>query len=372
MREVGRVAEVYQDKALVRHECCIGLVQRGNFDCAFVWSENDQFYYDVNNTTGSGATETAFDPSSFTGTTTGTDVNDNTSTTTAHIVALGTLETTSGGDNILSGGLFPEPLDISTTQIPDDVITGRTIVVNSITANKISGDISEVFNLSKFVYPYHSVPALVADTFTEFVLPAPDIAITKYASLLGKIKYQASSNLDACLLVMEFQRKSAGTASGVSIGSIAGSGTTGQPYTHYVEVSGNHTKEIDVYGGIATSQTSPSFVASPSSVEFDGSTNRTRIIYGNPSPSTPTFTSGTLYYNEDRWLSSGTWLGDAAGAQRFPIPAIGTTAMQTLPLTQALAKSDSQEEYRIRVYSQSLSTGTLSLSAIDTQIILST
>jgi len=261
---------------------------------------------------------------------------------------------------------------INTDELAANSVNADKIQVNSITANKISGDISEVFNLSKFVYPYHAVPALVADTFTEFVVPAPDISITKYASLLGKIKYQASSNLDACLLVMEFQRKSAGTASGVSVGTIAGSGTTGQPYTHYVEVSGNHTKEIDVYGGIATAQTSPSFVASPSSVEFDGSTNRTRIIYGNPSPSTPTFTSGTLYYNEDRWLSSGTWLGDAAGAQRFPIPAIGTTALQTLPLTQALAKSDSQEEYRIRVYSQSLSTGTLSLSAIDTQIILST
>jgi len=339
----------------------------GDKNCAFVWSDNDQFYYDINQVVGGNPAFTAFDPSSFTGSTTGTD-----GTTNAHIVALGAVET-GAVDTIISGGLYPEPIDLITTQIPDDVITGRTIVVNSITANKISGDISEVFNLSKFVFPFHAVPASPQpDTFTEFVVPAPDIAITKYASLLGKIKYQASSNLDACLLVMEFQRKSAGTTSGVSIGAIVGSGTTGQPYTHYVEVSGNHTKEIDVYGGIATSQTSPSFVGSPSSVEFDGSNNRTRIIYGNPSPSTPTFTSGAIYYNEDRWLSSGTWLGDAAGAQRFPIPAIGTTSMQTLPLTQALAKSDSQEEYRIRVNALSLSTGTLSLSAIDTQIILST
>jgi len=392
----------------------------GDINCAFVWTEDDKWYYDTNdyisnatnliagvkyeiltvgttdftaigasaNTVGVTFTATAagtgtgtakrltwpeFNPNSFTGTVSGAHYKTGASTTTAKLVALGQLRLDEvNADTIVAGGLYADPMDITATEIPDNVITGRTIVVESITANKISGDISEVFNLSKFVYPYHSVPALVADTFTEFVVPAPDIAITKYASLLGKIKYQASSNLDACLLVMEFQRKSAGTASGVSIGSIAGSGTTGQPYTHYVEVSGNHTKEIDVYGGIATSQTSPSFVASPSSVEFDGSTNRTRIIYGNPSPSTPTFTSGTLYYNEDRWLSSGTWLGDAAGAQRFPIPAIGTTAMQTLPLTQALAKSDSQEEYRIRVYSQSLSTGTLSLSAIDTQIILST
>jgi hypothetical protein len=346
----------------------------GNFNCAFVWSENDQFYYDINNTSGSGATETAFDPSSFTGTTTGTDVNDGTSTTTAHIVALGTLETTSGGDNILSGGLFPEPLDISTTQIPDDVITGRTIVVNSITANKISGDISEVFNLGSYIYPQHTVSNGLSQISTacEFTIPAPDSDLKKYASLSGRIRISVTSTVNDCLLAVQFQRKSKGKTSGTSIGTLVGSGTIA-PYFHYLEVSGNKTTEVDTFGGLSTSQTSPTDTVRAATVEYKSSTDRTRIIYGNASSGTPTFTSGTVYYNPDRWLSSGTWLEDASGEQDFAIPAItSNTTDRTLTLNEALANSDAEEDYRMRVYTLEKTAGTLKITSLQAQIILNT
>ena len=346
---------------------------RGNFDCAFVWSENDQFYYDVNNTTGSGATETAFDPSSFTGTTTGTDVNDGSSTTTAHIVALGTLETTSGGDNILSGGLFPEPLDISTTQIPDDVITGRTIVVNSITANKISGDISEVFNLGAFIYPSHTVPEGITnkDVATTFTVPAPDSDLKKYASLVGRIKISTTTTVNTCILQTQFQRKSKGTTSGTDIGTLVGSGSIATNF-HYLEVSGNKTNLVDTFGGLSTSQTSPSITVKPAAVEYRSDTDRTRIIYGFTSTS-PAFTSGTIYYNADRWLSTSNWLEDASGTQDFIIPALTTNdRTRTLTLNQALANSDALEEYRMRVNTEDKSAGTVKIISIQSQIILNT
>ena len=345
----------------------------GNINCAFVWSENDQFYYDVNNTTGSGATETAFDPSSFTGTTTGTDVNDGTSTTTAHIVALGTLETTSGGDNILSGGLFPEPLDISTTQIPDDVITGRTIVVNSITANKISGDISEVFNLGAFIYPSHTVPEGLTnrDVATTFTVPAPDSDLKKYASLVGRIKISTTTTVNTCILQTQFQRKSKGTTSGTDIGTLVGSGSIASNF-HYLEVSGNKTNLVDTFGGLSTSQTSPSITVKPAAVEYRGDTDRTRIIYGYTSTS-PAFTSGTIYYNADRWLSTSNWLEDASGTQDFIIPALTTNdRSRTLTLNQALANSDALEEYRMRVNTEDKSAGTVKIISIQSQIILNT
>lgn len=345
----------------------------GNFDCAFVWSENDQFYYDVNNTSGSGATETAFDPSSFTGTTTGTDVNDGSSTTTAHIVALGTLETTSGGDNILSGGLFPEPLDISTTQIPDDVITGRTIVVNSITANKISGDISEVFNLGAFIYPSHTVPEGLTnrDVATTFTVPAPDSDLKKYASLVGRIKISTTTTVNTCILQTQFQRKSKGTTSGTDIGTLVGSGSIASNF-HYLEVSGNKTNLVDTFGGLSTSQTSPSITVKPAAVEYRGDTDRTRIIYGYTSTS-PAFTSGTIYYNADRWLSTSNWLEDASGTQDFIIPALTTNdRSRTLTLNQALANSDALEEYRMRVNTEDKSAGTVKIISIQSQIILNT
>jgi hypothetical protein len=341
---------------------------RGNFDCAFVWSENDQFYYDVNNTTGSGATETAFDPSSFTGTTTGTD-----STTNAHIVALGAIETGSV-DTIISGGLYAEPIDISTTQIPDDVITGRTIVVNSITANKISGDISEVFNLGSYIYPQHTVSNGLSQISTacEFTIPAPDSDLKKYASLSGRIRISVTSTVNDCLLAVQFQRKSKGETLGTSIGTLVGSGTIA-PYFHYLEVSGNKTSEVDTFGGLSTSQTSPTDTVRAATVEYKSSTDRTRIIYGNASSGTPTFASGTVYYNPDRWLSSGTWLEDASGEQDFAIPAItSNTTDRTLTLNEALANSDAEEDYRMRVYTLEKTAGTLKITSLQAQIILNT
>lgn len=238
-------------------------------------------------------------------------------------------------------------------------------------SEEIDGDVSEALSINVFKYPYHTVPASSPNTFAEFSIPAPENGVTKYASLSGKIKYIPSTSLDDCILVVEFQRKSKGATSGASLGNVVASGTTGVPYTHYLEISGNHTKEVDVYGGIAASQTSPSFITSAKSVEYLGSTDRTKIIYGGNSPSTPNFTSGEMFYNDDRWTSSGTWLGDAAGAQRYPIPDLGSvSATLTLPLNQALAKSDSEEDYRVRVYTLGVSTGSLNLSEIQSQVFL--
>ena len=161
----------------------------GDLNCAFVWSENDQFYYDINNTSGSGATETAFDPSSFTGTTTGTDVNDGTSTTTAHIVALGTLETTSGGDNILSGGLFGEPIDISTTQIPDDVINDRVVAIGTLKIDKLLGGVIEDAS-GTLASAVQVSPSDSDQTIDSLQLPAPsDTSLGHLPVVIAKIRW---------------------------------------------------------------------------------------------------------------------------------------------------------------------------------------
>ena len=280
------------------------------------------------------------------------------------------------GDLIATGTIVGGAIgngEISDNQVGS--LDGSQTTLTNLQVANLSGDVSEVFNLSVFKYPYHAVPTSsgTKNTFAEFTIPAPDSSVTKYATLVGKVKYIPSTTMDDCVLVMEFERKSKGESSGESIGSVVGSGTTGIPYTHYVEVSGNHTKEIDVYGGLASSPQAPSLVVKAQAVEYVGSTDRTRIIYSGPNSSTPSFTSGVIYYNPDRWISSGSWLDDAAGAQRYAIPDLGSiSATLTLPLTQALAKSNSAEEYRIRVHTFAQSSGTLNLSGIDTQIQLLT
>ena len=259
---------------------------------------------------------------------------------------------------------------VNTDELAANSVNADKIQVNSITANKISGDISEVFNLGVFIYPQHTVTSSKT-TACEFTVPAPDSAIKKYASLVGRFKYTPSADLNDCVLRLQFERESTGTSSGTSIGTVQGSGSIA-PYFHYVEVSGNKSTVIDTFGGLANAQTSPSTIVTPAAVEYQSTTDRTRIIYGNSSAGTPSFTSGTIYYNEDRWLSTGTWLVDASGQQFYPIPAIGLATSYTMPLNQALANSSTEENYRLRVDHLNVTTGTLKLTSLQTQVILNT
>jgi len=284
-------------------------------------------------------------------------------------VSTGTLPAASIVANSITAGQIAAGA-INTDELAANSVNADKIQVNSITANKISGDISEVFNLGVFIYPQHTVTSSKT-TACEFTVPAPDSAIKKYASLVGRFKYAPSADLNDCVLRLQFERKSTGTSSGTSIGTVQGSGSIA-PYFHYVEVSGNKSTVIDTFGGLANAQTSPSTIVTPAAVEYQSTTDRTRIIYGNASSGTPSFTSGTIYYNEDRWLSTGTWLVDASGQQFYPIPAIGLATSYTMPINQALANSSTEENYRLRVDHLNVSTGTLKLTALQTQVILNT
>lgn len=83
-----------------------------SINVGFVYYEDGQWYYDDDS-----ANPVSFNPDSFTGTTSGTD-----GTTTARIVALGTLKTGSSADSIAEGGLFGDPLDLKTVELPDNFI----------------------------------------------------------------------------------------------------------------------------------------------------------------------------------------------------------------------------------------------------------
>jgi hypothetical protein len=230
-----------------------------------------------------------------------------------------------------------------------------------------------VFNLGAFIYPSHTVPEGITnkDVATTFTVPAPDSDLKKYASLVGRIKISTTTTVNTCILQTQFQRKSKGTTSGTDIGTLVGSGSIATNF-HYLEVSGNKTNLVDTFGGLSTSQTSPSITVKPAAVEYRSDTDRTRIIYGFTSTS-PAFTSGTIYYNADRWLSTSNWLEDASGTQDFIIPALTTNdRTRTLTLNQALANSDALEEYRMRVNTEDKSAGTVKIISIQSQIILNT
>jgi hypothetical protein len=232
-------------------------------------------------------------------------------------------------------------------------------------SDEIDGDVSEIAGVGIVTFPAHTVTSS-ATTFGEFTVPAPEDGVKKYGSLSGNLKYTVDASVDTCLLVLDVQRESKGVTSGTEIGAIVASGTITQ-YYYYVEVSGNHVKEIDGYGGIATTQTSPSTIEKPLSVEYQVATDRTRVVYTSL---TQSITTGTLYYNPDRWTSSGSYLSDGAGPYRPMIPTLGAATTVTMPVNLPLAKSDDDETYRVRVNHLLKSSGTLGLNQLTAQVFL--
>jgi len=250
--------------------------------------------------------------------------------------------------------------NVSTTVGPENEI------IQLPKSEEIDGDVSEIVSVGIVNFPAHTVGSS-ASTFGTFTVPASEDGVKKYGNLSGNLKFTTNADVDTCILNIDVQRVSKGVTSGTEIGAIVANGTVTQ-YYYYVEVSGNHAKEIDGYGGIATSQTSPSTIEKPLSVEYKSSTDRTRVVYTSLSQ---TITTGTLYYNPDRWTSAGSFLSDAAGPYRPMIAgSLGGSTTSTMPLNLPLAKSDDDEDYRVRVNTIFKSNGIIGINQLTAQVIL--
>jgi hypothetical protein len=193
-------------------------------------------------------------------------------------------------------------------------------------------------------------------TFGSFSTPAPESDVKKRASLMAMMGITASSPSSDFTVGVRVERKSKGETTGTSLGTVVGNGGVAFG-ARYIEVAGNVMAELDMYGGIATSATSPGAVYNVVSVEYQAGTDRTRIIYS----SNTVISSGDIYYNADKWTSSGTWLTYAPFTEpRYGI--LGITALTNHLIFQPLAASGAQEDYRIRAKYYGLSSGSASMS----------
>jgi len=207
-------------------------------------------------------------------------------------------------------------------------------------ADEIDGDVGEALTFG--LYNSSNTTLGTSDvTFGEFEVPAPDQDIIKYGTLLAHGGIVTTGSTASFTVKIDVERKSKGETSGNLIGTIVASGSIAAGAA-YADIAGNHMKEIDLFGGIATTQTSPSAVYNVTSVQYDQTNDRTRIVYAKFGA----ITSGDLYYNADRWTSSGTWLTYSAQEARYAYP--DYSGLMTFMLFQPLAKTNASETYRIR------------------------
>ena len=207
-------------------------------------------------------------------------------------------------------------------------------------ADEVDGDVGEALTFG--LYNSSNTTLGTSDvTFGEFEVPAPDQGIIKYGTLLAHGGIVTTGSTASFTVKIDVERKSKGATSGNLIGTIVASGGIAAGAA-YADIAGNHMKEIDLFGGIATTQTSPSAVYNVTSVQYDQTNDRTRIVYAKFGA----ITSGDLYYNADRWTSSGTWLNYSAQEARYAYP--DYSGLMTFMLFQPLAKTNASQTYRIR------------------------
>jgi len=269
-------------------------------------------------------------------------------------VSTGTLPAASIVANSITAGQIATGA-INTDELAANSVTAAKIQAESITVDKLSGDVSEAFSFGLYNATSTSLSSSLT-TFGEFTTPAPDASIKKAAVLHATFGINASSPSGNFTVGVAVERKSKGVTSGTALGSVVANGSIAFG-ARYVEIAGNLLTQIDMYGGIATTQTSPSSVYNVVSIEFQPSTSRTRIIYA----SNDTISSGIIYYNPDKWTSSGTYLTYSP----FPVHRYGIIGVTTLThhiLFQPLAKSDAEETYRIRAQTFVLTSGSASMT----------
>jgi hypothetical protein len=210
----------------------------------------------------------------------------------------------------LSGTAWVEDNDFITGDlIVDGTITSDHIQTNSLTVDKLSGDVTEeyAFSLYPEVYIANS-SSLAYNTIlnSEFDIPAPSLVAKRQAidftmNLYSTHAYGGEEYRD---IKIKLQRKSKAEAvveyTGSTILSRVG-------YVTAATISGNHTDTLSVHGGISNvASPSASYAGELLELRYKSSTNTTYIkftsYYAVP------LTDSTFHFSPDRWQSAGTWL----------------------------------------------------------------
>lgn len=224
-------------------------------------------------------------------------------TTTEDTVHAWTYSTTtsswSENTNFISGDL-----------VVDGTITGDQIKADTITANKLSGDVSELFPVSMF----DDLQLTTTDQqTTAFTLPAPELGISKRArlDLDFMFKLRNTSGTDRKMQINFSLQVKSKSATGIQVGATNGVVAVSFPHTfkQLVYISGNHLAELDNTGGVADNSSGTGY-GTIEGVYYDGANDRTYVLVGQ---ATTVFSTGeTMFFNAYKFAAVGTWVNPAS------------------------------------------------------------
>jgi hypothetical protein len=192
-------------------------------------------------------------------------------------------------------------------------IDGGLITTDTITVNKLTGDVTEVYPIAQRFYTNTGGLQLLtnaATIFSNFSIPAPALNIAKRQkidlNLFFLIENTGQSPVDYSQITLTIQKKSKGSTP-VQITSTGNKVTVESesiPYNQIISLPFNALETLDVSGGVSNSS-SPSIVGDIRSIYYDLSANKTYLMI---STSSDIFsTNDDLYFSSDSFTSTGTW-----------------------------------------------------------------
>ena len=231
-------------------------------------------------------------------------------------------------------------------------IDGGLITTDSITVNKLSGDVTEVYPIAQY---YYTALTSSEATLGSFTLPAPTSSILKRQKIdinvLFKIVNSAQTPTSQAAIVFTVEKKSKGV-NGVSVGTVTVESES-LSYNQLLSISGNVLDKVDISGGVAASvdasgTNEPAFIQA---IYYDSGSNKTFI---QCSALTDLFSTGnTMYFSDSKFNSAGTWVTPTTSESIFvttppdPVGGVGTSSIY-LPFKMSYGQTTTLTDYRVR------------------------
>ena len=237
-----------------------------------------------------------------------------------------------------------------------------TITAGSISSALITGDVTEVYPFSQY---YRNDLTSTNAVYGSFSIPAPTNGISKRNKLNINVKFEIQGNNQTpaaqAQILVTIQKKSKGGASTEvsSTGNKVVVESHSVLYQQLISLTGNQLEKFDVVGAVAASDDA-SGTYEPVSIlaaYFDSSANKT---YVQVSSFNDIFTTGDdLFYSEDRFTNSGTWITPSITDPFYVITPPGSLGYSTvnIPFLQSYGLTTTASEFRIQARMSSAQSG---------------
>ena len=254
-------------------------------------------------------------------------------------------------------------------------IDGGLITTDTIAVNKLTGDVTEVYPIRQY---YETTLTSTLTQMGAFSLPASELSVPKRNKIDVNVVFEITNQnqIQGARAAISFtiQKKSKGqNATEVSSsGNKVVVESESIQYQQLISLTGNQIDKIDLVGGVAANDDA-SGTYEPASIYglyYDATANKTYI---QVAAYQDVFTTGDdLYYDEDKFASSGTWVSPSlTDVIHAPTPidsdvgyVTATTALSgvgrqtiVLPFKMSYGRTSTASDYRVMANTSNAQSG---------------